>query len=229
MTLYFAHANVETGCKSWKMVKYQVLILVFGQICCCSVTCVYRAIYVARNIALFYWQRDRLSRVQFWTDFFCSCFYFQSYLQYLFQDTASLTLTSAFSPSFEILLCTVSHWCHTMPPILILSNILHAPHFHHHPATCSPSRLTASATPTHQEALLDQEVHISSRVRMSFQKFWLRQSKFLLGPGITSQFFVLPPGCSYKLKYWTGWNFNGISWDCLLVLSPSPSDGYSRS
>lgn len=43
MTLYFAHANVETGCKSWKMVKYQVLILVFGQICCCSVICIYRA------------------------------------------------------------------------------------------------------------------------------------------------------------------------------------------
>lgn len=42
-------------------------------------------------------------------------------------------------------------------------------------------------------------------------------------------FCAPPPGCSYKLKCWTGWIWNGISWDCLLVLSLSPSDGKSRS
>lgn len=115
-----------------------------------------------------------------------------------------------------------------MPPILILSSILRAPLFHHHPATCSPSRLTASATPTHQEALLDLEVPISSRVRMNFQTSWNRWSGFLPGPGVRCQFCVLPAGCSYRLNCWTGCIWNVIPYDCFLVLSPSPSDGCSR-
>lgn len=115
-----------------------------------------------------------------------------------------------------------------MPPILILSSILRAPLFHHHPATCSPSHLTASATPTHQEALLDLEVPISSQVRMSFQTSWNRWSRFLPGPGVRCQFCVLPAGCSYRLNCWTGCIWNVISYDCFLVLSPSPSDGCSR-
>lgn len=127
-------------------------------------------IWAAWNMPLFNLEQDILSRAQF-NHFFC-CFCFQCYLLYLFQDTASLTLTSASLPSFETLLCTVSHWCPTMPLIQILSSILRAPLSHHPPATCSPSHLTASATPTHQKALLDLEVPISSWVRMSFGTLW---------------------------------------------------------
>lgn len=114
-----------------------------------------------------------------------------------------------------------------MPRILSLSSILHAPLSHHHPATCFPSRLAASATPTPQGALLDQEVPISSQVRMSFQTSWLRQLRFLPGPGVRCQFCVPPPACSYRLNCWTGWIWNVISCDCHLVLTPNPFDGCS--
>lgn len=149
-------------------------------------------IWAAWNIPLFNLQWYTFqSAVLTRCGFFCSHFYFQSYLLYSFQDTASLTLTSASLPSFETLLCTVNRWCLTMPLILILSSIHHALLFHHHPATCSLSRLTASAIPTHQEALPDQEVPISSQVRMSFQTSWLRQLSFLPWPGVRCQFCVL--------------------------------------
>lgn len=222
MSPYSSHGNAEGGCKSGKKGPKSCFdscfwtgLLPFSDLYIDS------NIWVAWNIALFDLRREILSGVQFKSIFLHSCFYFQSYLLYSFQDTASLTLTSASLPSFEILLCTASLWCHTMPPTLILSSIPHAPLFHHHPATCSPSRPTASATPTHQEALLDQGVPISSQVRTSSQTSQQRLSRLLPGPGIRRQFYVLPPDCSYRLKCWTGWIWNGISWDCLLVLSPS--------
>lgn len=111
----------------------------------------------------------------------------------------------------------MSHWCHTMPLIQILSSILHAHLFHHPPATCSPSHLTASATLTHQKALLDQEVPISSQVRMSFGIPWLRHFRSCQGLGSGNN-FVLPPDCSCRSNCWMEWTWNVIYCDCLLYI-----------
>lgn len=166
---YFACGTAVTGCRSGeKCPGIQLLILGYGQVCCSSMTCMQTAIVEQHRICLFLICNEIYFQEYSFNHLFCCCFWFQSYLLYSFQDTASLTLTSASSPSFETLLCTASHWCRTMPPIPILSSILHAPLSHHPPATCSLSLLTASATPTHQKALLDQEVPISSQVRKSF-------------------------------------------------------------
>lgn len=189
---YFAYGTAVTGCRSGeKCPRIQLLILGFGQVCYSSMTCIQPAIFEQHGICLFLtYNKIHLQEHNF-NHFFC-CFCFQSYLLYLFQDTANLTLTSASLPSFETLLCTASHWCHTMPLIRILSSILRAPLSHHPPATCSPSHLTASATPTHQKALLDQEVPISSQVRMSFGTTSLSPLLVVPGPGVRWQFCAPP-------------------------------------
>lgn len=220
---YCECGTAVTGCRSGeKCPRIQLLVLGFGQVCYSSMTRMQTAIFEQHGICLFLTYNKVYFQEYSFNHLFC-CFCFQSYLLYLFQDTASLTLTSASLPSFETLLCTASHWCRTMPLIQIPSSILPAPLFHHPPATCSPSHLTASATPTHQKAPLDQEVPISSRVRMSFGTPLTEAFQ-----GLTRAWGQVTILCSPQTaaEDWTvGWNglwiWFLVTVSCVLCLSPS--------